>query len=342
MKRLIYRLSSLGDVILSQSALEVPYAGSTDWVTSKEFESLFAGNPKIARLWTFDRKREGFSGWWRLNLELARQGYDEVIDLHSSYRTRLARWAFRWARLRSGMKMPAWSRLKKDRWRRWGYLVFKRLWPSDWRPRALARCCALLAGGAGGERANLRHLVGAEPEFVRSHPIAGPFYVVMPASAWPGKQWPIEHYLEFIRQFSGELAVVTGTPQDEASRALVRRLRAQGIPHVDAIGKLNLRETAWLLSRARFLIANDTGLSHLAEAVGTPAIVFYGPTRWDFGFGVADPRSRALETDVWCSPCSKDGTLCYRLTNRFACLKSMPPSRALALAREAQANGGAG
>jgi len=340
MKRLIYRLSSMGDVILSQSALEVPYSGTTDWVTLSEFKALLENHPRLSRVWTFDRKKEGLREWIRLNSRLTELGYDEVLDLHSSYRTRVAYWVFRAHAWFAGKRMPTWKRLRKARWRRWGYLIFKRAWPADWRPRALRRSCARLAGGTGVERPNLRHLIGEPPETLRADPLPEPYYVVMPASAWPGKQWPVAYYSEFVRKFGDGLAVIAGTAKDEASNELVRRLRKENAVHRDAVGKFDLKQTAWLLARARFLIANDTGLSHLAEAVGTPVIAFYGPTRWDFGFGISDPKSKALESDVWCSPCSKDGTLCYRLTNRFACLKSMTPSRAIEVARAVEAETG--
>jgi heptosyltransferase-3 len=46
----------------------------------------------------------------------------------------------------------------------------------------------------------------------------------------------------------------------------------------DAVRIDDLYELACWLSRARLYIGNDSGISHLAAAVGTPAIVLFGPT----------------------------------------------------------------
>lgn len=324
----------MGDLILSQSALEVPFEGTSDWVTLKEFEILVQGHPKVSRVYAFDRKTEGLSGWIRLNLALIREGYDEVLDLHSSLRTKIAHAFFFFVCLYRGVQHPRWRSLRKRRWRRTGYMGFKALWPTRLRPVALREASARLAGGDGSEKPNLRHLISEAPPEFRDALGNAAFFVAMPASAWPGKEWPVEYYAEFAAQQPSLKVVVAGTPKDEASLRLVEILKNKKVPHLDAIGKLDLKQTAWLLSRAKFLIANDTGLSHLAEAVGTPVITLYGPTRRDFGFGISGEKSRSLETSLWCSPCSKDGTLCFRMTNRYACLKEIRPADAARVAHE--------
>jgi len=94
-KRLYIRMSSLGDVVLATSALEVPLPEPTEihWLVADEYAPLLQGHPAIQRLWQFSRKA-GLSSWVRLCRELWAEDYSEVIDLHLSLRSRIARLLF--------------------------------------------------------------------------------------------------------------------------------------------------------------------------------------------------------------------------------------------------------
>jgi ADP-heptose:LPS heptosyltransferase len=322
MKRLIFRLSSLGDLVLSQSSLEAPFAGEIDWVVAREFSALVEGNPRLRKVWKFDRKANGSLGAWsKLIRELAREDYSEVVDLHSTLRTKIARLLF-------AIHSPRtrWRSLSKERGRRLGYSVFKALWPAALRPGHLSRRAAVLAGGTGTETPNLKWLIAAGSRMGTSEPLAGGFgFAIAPSSAWATKEWPAERYLpavERIRQsHPGAVPVLLGTSGDRAALTVKRQLEAARVPFVDGIGKWSLPETAAVLASCRVAMGPDTGLMHLAEAVGTPVVSIFGPTRADYGFGPLDPRSRAVEGAVGCAPCSKDGRICYRFGDRFACLR---------------------
>lgn len=321
MKRLIFRLSSLGDLILSQAVLEPPYAGETHWVVATEFHGLLLGNPKVTKVWDFDRKTAGsLVAWLRFLVMLRSQGFTEILDLHSSHRTWIARFYFK-------VFAPAtrWRKISKERFRRIGYEVFKRNWPASFRPTHFARKCALLGGGYGNERPNLRWIFGnTSPDVSGRSRIA-----VVPASAWRGKEWPTERYLEWMKrnaQASHDELVLLGTASDRAAIALRDALRREGVSFVDGIGKYPLPDLARMLSECTSVVGSDTGLLHLAEAVGVPVVTLFGPTRADFGFGPMDEKSKPVQTSLWCSPCSKDGTLCFRPVNRYECLRQIDAS----------------
>ena len=76
-------------------------------------------------------------------------------------------------------------------------------------------------------------------------------------------------------------------------------------------------------------MTNDSAPLHLAEAVGTPVIAFFGPTVREFhGYFPRLPASRALETPLPCRPCSRNGKRpCPYGTKE--CLTSIEPSMAL-------------
>jgi ADP-heptose:LPS heptosyltransferase len=64
------------------------------------------------------------------------------------------------------------------------------------------------------------------------------------------------------------------------------------------------------------VITNDSGLLHMAEAVGRPVLAFMGPTSPAFGYAPYRPDSRLLYHPPRCSPCSKNGSRpCHRPTH---------------------------
>jgi ADP-heptose:LPS heptosyltransferase len=320
MKRVIFRLSSLGDVILSQAVLEPPYAGETHWVVAKEFTSLLEGNPRIQKIWTYPRG--GLKGWLSLLDSLSSEGFTEVLDVHSTLRTKIARLYF----LLHSPK-TAWKTISKERWRRIAYTTLKRHCPKSWRPTHLSERCARIAGGAGSERPNLRWLLQSAQA---AHQAEKFRIAIVPSSAWPGKEWPTESYLHWIDLFRskhpGLRIELFGTKKDQAALALRERLQASQIPFEDRIGVYSLVEVARALATMDFVIGSDTGLLHLAEAVGIPVITLFGPTRSDFGFGPSLQGSIPVDAPIGCSPCSKDGSLCYRSKkNRYLCLREVSP-----------------
>jgi heptosyltransferase-2 len=54
-------------------------------------------------------------------------------------------------------------------------------------------------------------------------------------------------------------------------------------------------------------VAGDTGVMHLATAVGTPVAVMLGPTVGAFGFLPYQARATVLERHLPCRPCSSQG-----------------------------------
>lgn len=67
-------------------------------------------------------------------------------------------------------------------------------------------------------------------------------------------------------------------------------------------GKLTLRETAGVIAASGIVIANDSGLGHVAGAVGVPTILLFGPTP-DRTLGPLPPNVKILRTGLTCEPC---------------------------------------
>jgi len=103
-----------------------------------------------------------------------------------------------------------------------------------------------------------------------------PFLAIHPGSGSPRKNWPVDHFrkiMEKVRtKWPAAGILLTG---GEADREVLRKLA----PLADrCLDQLTLPELAAVLAEARFYLGHDTGVSHMAGAVGTPCLLLFGPT----------------------------------------------------------------
>lgn len=102
---------------------------------------------------------------------------------------------------------------------------------------------------------------------------------VSPVASSSLKRWPVERFAraaEHLVTVTGRPVLLFGGPQADAARELEASL--PGVCRVLRTGALPLRHVAALLERCGVLLCNDTGLMHMAAAVGTPVVAVFGPT----------------------------------------------------------------
>lgn len=103
--------------------------------------------------------------------------------------------------------------------------------------------------------------------------------IIHPGAAQAARRWPVARWAEVAGELSrrGERVVVTGGPEERA-RAL-RLAEMAGLPERDVLaGKTDLLTLALVVAGAGRVLCADTGVGHLATAVGTPSVVLFGPT----------------------------------------------------------------
>lgn len=106
---------------------------------------------------------------------------------------------------------------------------------------------------------------------------------VHPGARHAVKRWAPERFAVVADALAarGLRVVLTGTAAEAPlTRAVAAAMRA---PALDAAGPMSLGALAALLAGARLLVCNDTGVSHLAAALGTPSVVVFlaaDPDRW--------------------------------------------------------------
>jgi heptosyltransferase-2 len=121
------------------------------------------------------------------------------------------------------------------------------------------------------------------------------------AFSWT-KRWPASRFGELARAIAARgvsCGIVVG-PGEEGLAGEVTSAAGISLPVLGA--SLNPEQLAALFSLARLLVGNDSGPMHLAAAVGTPVVAFFGPT--DPGrTAPSGAPARLLDRYLFCSPC---------------------------------------
>lgn len=152
------------------------------------------------------------------------------------------------------------------------------------------------------------------------------FIALAPGAAHFTKQWPLRHWQQLaddLVRAGRAVVVVGGSAERELGAAIVQET---GPPAANACGALGLQGSAALIARAKVLVSGDTGLMHIAAAVGTPVVALFGPTVRQFGFLPYRATATVLEHDIACRPCSKHGGPVCPLRHH-ACMEEIGPAR---------------
>jgi len=108
------------------------------------------------------------------------------------------------------------------------------------------------------------------------------FAVIHPFSGSPRKNWPLEKFCAMAAELEHTVPVRWCAGPDDP-------------PLAEAVHIPDLYELACWLARARLYVGNDSGITHLAAAVGTPVLALFGPTDPD----VWAPRGPNVRIAHW-------------------------------------------
>jgi len=135
------------------------------------------------------------------------------------------------------------------------------------------------------DRSPVVHVEGAwKPE--------GNFVAVSAEAGWQAKKWP-----------EGLLAEACRRIQKESQLNIVElELRDQIGLGLSMVGKTSTAEAARILKAASLFVGMDSGLLHLALAVGTPCVALFGPTMPRFYFAESQPLT-AIISSASCAGC---------------------------------------
>ena len=158
-----------------------------------------------------------------------------------------------------------------------------------------------------------------------------PVVALAPGAVGPSKRWPSASYAALARRLTADgISVwILGGPGEKSLAAEI----AGGSGARDLTGD-DLRDAILALASASVAISNDSGLLHVAAALGTPSIGIFGPTS-PWHWAPLNPLAAVVETvsALDCRPCHKPE--CRLVHHR--CMRDIAPEQVMAATRSALA-----
>jgi len=121
----------------------------------------------------------------------------------------------------------------------------------------------------------------------------------------PSKCWPACHFSELadmiVKRYGMRVYILPGKGEEEAAGEILAGVTEKNNVEVRSMNVMDLKVC---ISRASFVVSNDTGPRHLAAALSIPTVVLMGPM--DEGYTrYPSPWTHPLRKDVPCRPCNK-------------------------------------
>ncbi len=325
---LIVGPSWVGDTVISQSLLKLlvqqnPTA-KIDYLAPPWTLPLLTRMPEVRHGISnpFGHGALSFGARHAMGKTLRHQHYDHAVVLPNSWKSALIPWSAGIAR-RTGFRGEA----------RWGLLNDLRQLDAIALPQMVQRF-AVLAQPAGSTLPVPLPLPALQSTTAQQQALLArlglstdkPVVAFCPGAEYgPAKRWPEAHFAALARLLAARGCAVwlVGSPKDHAIAETIAAASTGAC--INLCGKTDIAEAADLLAASRLVVTNDSGLMHIAAAVGRPVIALYGSSSPQF----TPPLSvdaRILTLDIECSPCfQRECPL-----GHFKCLNDLSPERVFA------------
>jgi heptosyltransferase-1 len=278
MRLLLVKTSSMGDVIhalvpLTDAQRAVP--GLTcDWLVEEAYAGIPAWHPAVRRVipcavrrWRKSLRRTLAGGEWaRFKGELRRDDYDLVLDAQG-----LLKSAFLATRARGPVTGRSFATAREGP----ASLLYDYRIPVDLRLTEVEQLRELFALALGYERPVQPAAFGIDRARFPA-PAEPPYVLFLHGAAWPSKAWPEDRWLALGRTVRERGLRVLLPWGSEAEQALAERVA--GAIGGEVLPRLSIEQLAGRIAGARFVVGLDTGLTHLAVALGVRTVTLYGPS----------------------------------------------------------------
>ena len=326
---LVVRLRSIGDTVLATPSLRalrrfLPQARIDvlleDWVAP-----LLEGSEDVDRVVRVDRKNP--VGRLLVARALSAARYDVAYDLHGGNTASLLTWASR-ARHRVGYAAYRSSRLfnhtappSSELWgREQTHSAEQQLALLGWTGVPVSDRPASRLPVTTGARESVAHKLSKVGIYEGRE-----FALLHTAAAFDTKTWAAENFARVVEHLAerGLASVAVAAPHEgRAIDELRRHSRALLVSFTD----LKLPELTALASRARLFVGNDSGVAHIAAAVGVPQVVVFGSSNVAHWRPWARAPWEVVREDMPCAPCA--GYSC-REFDAPECIRRVTPERVI-------------
>jgi predicted lipopolysaccharide heptosyltransferase III len=151
------------------------------------------------------------------------------------------------------------------------------------------------------------------------------FALIHPTAAFDTKQWAVDKFAKVAETlFDCGMSIVGITAEKESKVA--RALQEKSSRPVTTFTNLTLPELSALIARASLFVGNDSGVAHIAAAVGVPTVVIFGSSNVDHWRPWSRVPSEVVREELDCQPCH--GYFCEKFSQP-ECIQRVPEQKVL-------------
>lgn len=311
MKILVIRLSSIGDIILTTPVLKAfkeKYPEAViDFLVLDKFKESIEGVPFIDNVILFNKeKNDGLHNMEKFGKELKKNGYDYIFDLHSKIRSKI---------ISKNIGVKTFTYRKRSWWKT--LLVKMKLIKYKVDNTIVKNYFGAFKDfGLKYKGEDIYFAFSEKDEIYKKYE---KLPVMAPGASKNTKKWTKEGFgkvANLIFEKYGKRTVLIGGKEDIELCNEIDKI--SGGHTVNMAGKLSLKQSGALLSKALFLVTNDSGPFHIGRGVKCKTFVIFGPTSPEmFDF---DDNTVLIDKNIKCSPCSLHGDKeCPK--GHFECMK---------------------
>lgn len=282
MRVLIVKMSSMGDIIHTLPAVtDAVNAISNiqfDWVAEEAFIEIPVWHQQVNQVIPIGLRRWRRQFWQavrqaeikRFYQRLRSNRYDIVLDAQGSIKSAIT------ARLSRGYRLGMDKNSVRERP---AYLAYQQTFSVPRQQHAIIRLRQLFA------KALKYPLPETTPDYgINKHSFILPsialpkkYLVFVPNASWSAKRLSVNSWSSLLDKMTSQgITVLLPWGSMDEKESVIRIAKANPLVHI--LPHLNLSGLAAVLANAKAIVSVDTGLSHLAAALGIPSIVLYGPT----------------------------------------------------------------
>jgi heptosyltransferase II len=256
---------------------------------------------------------------WQLARRLAERSYDRAVVLPNSFKSALIPWLAR---------IP--ERIGFIGEQRYGLINIRHRLDKQLLPLMAERYAKLAEGPDAMPKRplaapSLRIDEANRMRLLQTHglTVERPVIAFCPGAEFgPAKRWPVRHFAELARTLasSNRQIWLFGGPKDRPITSAIAN--SAGGACTDLAGRTDLEGAIDLMSYASAVVSNDSGLMHVAAALGRPLVALYGSSSPAHTPPLA-ANAQILSLSLACSPCySRECPL-----EHFRCLNDLDPIR---------------
>jgi ADP-heptose:LPS heptosyltransferase len=322
MKILIIRFSSIGDIVLTTPVIRCLKQQLPDveihYLTKEIYRPLLEANPYINKIITIQKSVNEVVQFLKF------ENYTYIIDLHKNLRTFILL-------VKLGRKAHAFNKLNIKKW-----LVVRlkiNLLPKLHIVDRYLKTVDFL--GISNDFAGLDYFIPQEVESILSslpEPFRSGFVAIITGAKQITKQIPAERILSLCQEIDKPIVLIGGKEDFDKGDWVVKECPNKKV--MNACGKFNLNESAYLLKQASIVITADTGMMHISAALKKEIVSVWGNTIPEFGMSPYFPKgledlSHVVELrGLPCRPCTKLGfDHCPR--GHFLCMRGIDDANIL-------------